>query len=322
MIIVTGAAGFIGSALIWKLNKKNVNDIVAIDNLYQGEKWLNLRKRNIYDFVKKEDAENYLKNIKKDIEAIIHLGARTDTAEKDVDFLLKKNFEHSKLIWNICKKKNIPLLYASSAATYGDGSNGFLDNEKKINSLKPLNPYGWSKQLFDQWVMQQKEKINKWHGFKFFNVYGPQEYHKKQMASVIFHAFNQVEKEKKISLFKSYDKNYMDGEQKRDFIYVKDVVDILVDFLENKRKNGIYNVGTGKAYTFNELAKYTFSAMGKKQRIEYVEMPDEIKENYQYYTKAKINKLKNAGYTKKICTLEEGITDYVKNHLIKNDRYL
>ncbi len=321
MIIVTGAAGFIGSVMVWKLNQEGIEDILLADSLYSDQKWLNLRKRIFNDFVDKNELFNWIQNAKR-IDAIIHLGACTDTTEKDVDFLIENNYLFSKKLWKECVNKKIPFLYASSGATYGGGEMGYSDNIDLIPKLKPLNPYGWSKQLFDRWVLKQEKKPTYWYGFKFFNVYGPNEYHKGQMASVIFHAFNQVKKDKKIKLFKSYKENYNHGDQKRDFIYVKDIVSLMYYFYKKHPENGIYNVGTGKANTFNSLAKAVFNALDEDINIEYIDMPSGLKDQYQYFTEANISKLQKIGYNDNFYSLDDGVKDYIQKYLNSSDRYL
>jgi ADP-L-glycero-D-manno-heptose 6-epimerase len=321
LIIVTGAAGFIGSVMIWKLNQEGIEDILLADSLYSGQKWMNLRKRIFNDFVDKNELFNILQNAK-GIDAIIHLGACTDTTEKDVDFLIENNYLFSKRLWKECVNKNIPFLYASSGATYGGGEMSYSDDIDLIPKLKPLNPYGWSKQLFDRWVLKQEKKPTYWYGFKFFNVYGPNEYHKGQMASVIFHAFNQVKKNKKIKLFKSYKENYNHGDQKRDFIYVKDIVSVMYYFYKKHPENGIYNVGTGKANTFKSLAKAVFDALDEEINIEYIDMPSGLKDQYQYFTEANISKLQKIGYNNNFYSLDDGVKDYIQKYLNTSDRYL
>jgi len=322
MILITGAAGFIGSAMIWKLNNRGVDSIIGADRFHDGEKWNNLRKCLFYDWVDRDRLFDWLQDHGKLIKTVIHLGACTDTTERDVDYFMQTNFEYSKKLWAFCVARQIPFLYASSAATYGAGEYGYIDDEKLIAKLRPLNPYGWSKQIFDRWVTQQTKKPPSWFGFKFFNVYGPNEFHKGHMASIIFHAFGQALNLSTIRLFKSHREDFEHGEQKRDFVYVKDVVDIMDFFLQNDIRSGIYNIGTGKARSFNDIAAATFDALEKKTDITYFDMPENLKKQYQYFTEASIDKLKAAGYRGTIHELEEGITDYVKNHLSTEDPYL
>jgi len=251
------------------------------------------------------------------IDFVFHLGARTDTAEFDYSIHERLNLAYSKEIWNYCTAKNIPLVYASSAATYGSGELGYKDDHDIVEKLQPLNPYGISKNEFDKWALKQKVQLPFWAGLKFFNVYGPNEYHKGRMASVIFHSFNQIKSTGKVKLFKSHRPDCKDGEQLRDFIYVEDVAKVCYWLMENKIPSGLYNLGTGKARSFNDLANATFNAMGKEPVIEYIDMPEDIRNKYQYFTEANMTKLTSAGYNRSFYTLEEGVTDYVKNYLLK-----
>lgn len=317
MIVVTGGAGFIGSAIVWRLNTLNKDDIIIVDELGTDEKWKNLVGLNFRDFIHKDD---FIKQIESNsitpVDAIIHMGANSSTTEKDADSLLKNNFEYSKKLAEYCTNNNIRLIYASSGATYGDGSLGFDDHEPDIHYLRPLNMYGYSKAMFDLWAVK-KGIINKIVGLKYFNVYGPNEYHKGEMRSVVYKAFEQVRETGKAKLFRSANPKYKDGEQKRDFIYIKDAVDYTLFFLDNPGKNGLFNVGSGKARTWNDLVAALFKAMNKDINIEYIDMPAYLLEKYQYFTEANMKKIKNNGYTKSIMSLEEGITDYVKNYLLK-----
>ena len=322
MILVTGAAGFIGSALVWKLNVECIDNIIIADKFCSGAKWSNLRKRKFYDSIDRNELFGWLKSNAKELDIIIHMGACTDTTQENMDFLISNNYEESKRLWSICVQERIRLVYASSAATYGAGELGYKDDIGLITELKPLSPYGWSKHLFDKWVLKQEIKPPQWVGFKFFNVYGPNEYHKDRMASVILHVFEQTKQEGKVRLFKSYKKEYTHGEQKRDFIYVKDVVDVINFFITNRNISGIYNVGTGKARTFNDLARAVFDSLGKEVKIEYVDMPKGLRKQYQYFTEANIDKLRTAGYKGNFHTLEKGIRDYVQNYLNTEDSYL
>lgn len=317
MIVVTGAAGFIASNLVEKLNEENISDIAIVDDFSNDHKINNYKNK---DFKVKVNRDNFIKWFEKhsnNIDFVFHIGARTDTAEFDKSVFDRLNVRYSQNIWNICTKNAIPLVYASSAATYGSGENGYKDDHSLIPKLKPLNPYGESKNEFDKWVLTQKEKPPFWAGIKFFNVYGPNEYHKGRMASVVYHAFNQIKKTGKMELFRSHRSDYKNGEQLRDFIYVKDVVDVLYFLMEKNLSSGIYNLGTGKARTFNDLAKSTFKAMGIKENIEYIDTPEDIRDKYQYFTEADMNKLRNNGYQKPFHSLEEGIHDYVKNYLMR-----
>ncbi len=321
MIIVTGAAGFIGSCLVKKLNAENFNAIIAVDKFDQAEKNKNLEGAKIQE---KVDRDNFMVWLDKNyelVEFIFHIGARTDTAEMDVALFDRLNTQYTKDIWKKCIQYQIPLVYASSAATYGLGEIGYDDNEVTIPKLKPLNPYGQSKQDFDVWALRQKEKPFFWAGLKFFNVYGPNEYHKGRMASVIWHAYNQVSKTEKMKLFRSHNPEYQDGEQMRDFVYVKDVVDVCYFLMHHRKNSGIYNLGSGKARTFLDLTKTVFKALNKKEVIEFIDTPLDIRDKYQYFTEANMNKLKNIGYTKPFHSLEEGATDYVQNYLTRGLKY-
>ncbi len=311
MIIVTGAAGFIGSCLIKRLNEDNFNAIIAVDKFDNPEKNKNLVGLKIQEKVDRDQFTDWLVKNYETVEFIFHIGARTDTTEFDTQLLSKLNTEYTKTIWKACCQYQIPLVYASSAATYGLGEIGYDDNELTIPQLKPLNPYGDSKQAFDVWALQQKEKPFFWAGLKFFNVYGPNEYHKGRMASVIWHAYNQIQKTGKMKLFRSHNPNYKDGEQMRDFVYVKDVVEVCTFLMHHRKDSGIYNLGSGKARTFNDLAKAVFHALNKPVDIEYVDTPADIRDKYQYFTEAKMEKLKGIGYGKEFRGLEEGVRDYV-----------
>ena len=315
MIVITGAAGFIGSNLAAELLELDYKDLVLVDDFTKKEKLANYTDKNVTALVDRNDLEEWIDENQKFIQFIFHLGARTDTAEFNPEVLSKLNTEYSKMVWRKCCEYGLPMVYASSAATYGMGENGF-DDKTNPDVLKPLNPYGVSKNDFDNWVLQQETKPFFWTGLKFFNVYGPNEYHKGRMASVIFHAYNQILETEKLKLFKSHDADYLDGEQKRDFIYVKDVCNVMIYFMNNRSKSGIYNLGTGVAETFNSLANATFVAMGKDQVVEYINTPEEIRDKYQYYTCANLDTLRSAGYSKEFTSLEEGVSDYVKNYLV------
>ncbi len=322
MIIVTGGAGFIGSALIAALNKRQITDILVVDELGTDQKWKNLRNLSFSDYVEKDDFLEMVIEDKLDssIDAVFHLGACSDTTETNTSFLIKNNYEYSKLLAQWATADNIRFIYASSAATYGDGSAGFSDDQEKIENLKPLNMYGYSKHMFDLWV-RRAGLLKKIVGLKYFNVFGPNEYHKADMRSFVIKAFEQINATGKVRLFKSYKPEYADGEQKRDFIYVKDAVDMTLFFYDNPKISGLFNIGTGKARTWNDLVKAVFAAMGKKPNIEYIEMPESIRDQYQYYTSADIINLRKAGYDKQTTTLEDSIKDYVQNYLQK-DGYL
>jgi len=320
MIVVTGAAGFIGSVLVSRLNKENFKDIVLVDDFTKTEKLSNLENKKFTAKIQRNEFFNWLKDNHKFVQIVFHIGARTDTTEFNKTIFDELNFNYTKNIWKSCVEYGLPLIYASSAATYGNGEYGYNDDENIIPKLKPLNPYGESKNNFDIWALQQKDKPYFWAGLKFFNVFGPNEYHKGRMASVIFHSFNQIKTTGKINLFRSHKKGYNDGEQKRDFIYVKDVVNVLY-FLMNDRKNsGIYNLGTGIARTFIDLANSTFLAMNIKPNIEFIDTPIDIRDKYQYFTEAKMEKLKSIGYNIPFTSLEDAINDYVNNYLSTNSR--
>lgn len=324
MIVVTGGAGFIGSAIVWGLNKKGISDIHIVDWLKDEDKWRNLLNLKFVDY---EEKDPFLKRIlfddkilKEKVETIIHMGACSVTTENDASFLIENNFKYTQVLAKWCLRNNKKFIYASSAATYGDGSAGFDDAHDKIETLKPLNKYGFSKQIFDLWALRNG-LLDKITGIKFFNVYGPNEYHKADMRSVVHKAYEEISTTGKLKLFKSYKKEYKDGGQMRDFIYIKDAID-MVFYIFEKNLKGIYNIGTGKARSFEDLGKAVFKAMNKKENIEYIEMPDELKEKYQYFTEAKMDKLKISGYPWAITSLEDGIEDYVKNFLLKTDKFL
>ncbi|CAM3703140.1 ADP-glyceromanno-heptose 6-epimerase [Aquirufa aurantiipilula] len=317
MIIVTGAAGFIGSCLIQKLNELNFNYIIAVDDFSLEEKNKNLIGKKIKERVERTQFFTWLDSNFREVEFIFHIGARTDTTEFDKAIFDDLNVQYSKDIWNRCVEYQIPLVYASSAATYGLGELGYDDDESKIPGLKPLNPYGDSKNDFDIWALQQEKKPFFWAGLKFFNVYGPNEYHKGRMASVIWHAFRQINEKGSLNLFRSHRPDYGDGEQMRDFIYVKDLIDVCIFFMEHRKNSGIYNLGTGIARSFNDLGKSTFAAMGKEAQINYIDTPIDIRDKYQYFTEANMSKLRNIGFTQPFHTLEDGVKDYVQNYLLK-----
>lgn len=321
MIIVTGGAGFIGSCIVRALNDKGIEDIVIVDNIRETDKWMNMRNKKYIEYIHRDDFLPRLTEFAGKVTHVIHMGACSATTEKDFDFLYKNNFEYTKTLWKFCARTGASFIYASSAATYGDGSEGFSD-EEDIKRLRPLNGYGYSKQLFDLWVEKELaagESIPHQHvGFKFFNVYGPNEYFKGTMASVIFHTFNDVTRTGKKGLFKSYKEGYEDGGQLRDFVYVKDLCKVIMFMIDNPQISGLFNLGTGKARSFRDLALATFSAMGKEPNIEYIEMPETLRGKYQYYTQATMDKLRRAGYTEPFYSLEEGAKDYVQNYLMKN----
>jgi ADP-L-glycero-D-manno-heptose 6-epimerase len=324
MIIVTGGAGFIGSALVWALNKRGITKIFIVDHFGKNDKYKNLVSLKFEDVFDRDDFghmvhDGFLKNNKVDV--IYHLGACSSTTELDVNFLLRNNYEYTKFLCGHSVENNVRFVYASSAATYGDGSRGYDDNESQLNELRPLNPYGYSKQIFDLWA-RNEGYLDKIAGLKYFNVYGPNEYHKGDMQSIVSKCFGQVKETGKARLFKSYSKEYNDGGQKRDFIYVKDAVDMTLFFGENKIVNGLYNVGTGKANTFNSFVKPIFKTLGKKENIEYFEMPEILRGRYQDFTQANMDKIRKAGYTKDFTNIDDAVSDYVKNYLDTDYPYL
>lgn len=321
MIVVTGAAGFIGSCLISKLNKEGHTDLILVDDFSFEKKSPNYKTKQYVQAIERKVFLEWFKEHANEVTFMYHIGAKTDTAEFNVDLLNELNLNYTKTIWNICTQHNIPLVYASSAATYGLGEFGYDDDESKINLLKPLNPYGESKNDFDKWAITQTSTPPKWAGFKFFNVYGPNEFHKGRMASVIFHSFNQIKANGGVKLFRSHNPKYTDGGQLRDFVYVKDVVNVLYFAYTSKLKNGIYNLGSGKARPFLDLAKATFKALGKEPNIDFIDTPIDIRDKYQYFTEANMAKLIAQGYTTPFTSLEDGVEDYVKNYLV-NTVYL
>ncbi len=319
MIIVTGGAGFIGSAIVWRLNSLGKDNIIIVDELGKEEKWKNLVGLRFSDFLHKDDFIEMVVDdeLPFDTEAIIHMGANSSTTEKDADFLFSNNYEYTKELAHYALNNNARFIYASSAATYGDGSLGFKDDDSLTMKLRPLNMYGYSKSMFDIYSIKHglSDKIV---GLKYFNVYGPNEYHKGDMRSVVHKAFEQIRDTGKVKLFKSRHPDYKDGEQKRDFIYVRDAVDMTLYFLERQSINGIFNVGTGNARTWIDLVTALFKAMEKEVNIEFIDLPKHLAEKYQYFTEADLNKIKKAGYTNSPMSLEDGVTDYVKNYLLKN----
>lgn len=321
IILLTGAAGFIGSYLLGYLNKKGFSEIIIADDFSEEDKWFNFDSKQFIAKVEREQLFEWLKKEQPQIDFVFHLGARTDTTEFDYSVHEKLNVQYSKSIWNYCADKNIPLVYASSAATYGNGDLGYNDDHEIVEKLQPLNPYGISKNEFDKWALKQAAQPPFWAGLKFFNVYGPNEYHKGRMASVIFHSFNQVKSTGKVKLFRSHKPDFKDGQQLRDFIYVEDVARVCYWLMENPIASGLYNLGTGKARTFEDLVKATFTAMSREPVIEYIDMPEDIRDKYQYFTEADMTKLRVAGYEEKFYSLEDGVADYVKKYLLKKEYY-
>lgn len=315
MIIVTGAAGFIGSCLISKLNQENFNYIIAVDQFDAPEKLKNLEGKKIQERVERDHFFTWLDENYQEVEFIFHIGARTDTTEFDKAVFDKLNLNYSKEIWKRCVAYQIPLVYASSAATYGAGEMGYQDDESRLGQLKPLNPYGESKNEFDKWALAQEQKPFFWAGLKFFNVYGPNEYHKGRMASVVFHAHRQIQEKGAMKLFRSHNPDFKDGEQMRDFIYVKDLVNVCYFLMHHRQHSGIYNLGSGKARTFLDLTRAVFDALSKEENITFVDTPEDIREKYQYFTEADMTKLRSIGYDQPFHSLEEGISDYVRIYL-------
>ncbi len=321
MIVVTGAAGFIASVLVGALNDEGLTELILVDKFEREDKMKNLSNKEYKELIDRDVFIEWFKKNAEDVEFIFHIGARTDTTEFDKNIFDKLNLNYTKSIWQICADKNIPLVYASSAATYGGGELGYDDNHEIVESLKPLNPYGESKNDFDKWALKQEKAPPYWYGLKFFNVYGPNEYHKGRMASVIFHSYNQIKKTGGMKLFRSHRPDFKDGEQLRDFVYVKDVVEVMLFFYEYEAESGLYNLGTGKARSFLDLTKATFKAMGIKENISFIDTPEDIRDKYQYFTEANMQKLLNQGYAVPFYDLESGVEDYVKEFLMKEDYY-
>jgi ADP-L-glycero-D-manno-heptose 6-epimerase len=321
MIIVTGAAGFIGSCLVSKLNQEGFKDLILVDDFSDLKKSKNLEGKIYSQKIHRDDFIQWLRDNQRLVQFIFHIGARTDTTEFNTEIFDKLNLNYTKDIWKLCVEFGLPFVYASSAATYGLGELGYDDNENIIEQLKPLNPYGDSKNDFDKWALKQEKKPYFWIGLKFFNVYGPNEYHKGRMASVIFHAFNQIQEKGSVKLFRSHNPNYTDGGQLRDFVYVKDVVDVCYFLLHHRKNSGIYNLGSGKARTFLDLAKNTFKALNKPEHIDFIDTPIDIRDKYQYFTEANMQKLQSIGYSTPFHTLEEGVADYVGNYLVRKEYY-
>ena len=319
MIVITGAAGFIASNLAGSLNSMGYEKLVLVDDFSNPLKNKNLQYKIFSEKVDRKSFFDWFELNHTKVTFVFHLGARTDTSEFDITIFDKLNLHFSKRIWQFCSKYSTPLVYASSAATYGMGEYGFIDDHNLIQKLTPLNPYGESKNNFDLWLLNQKNSPPFWAGYKFFNVYGPNEYHKDRMASVVFHAFRQIKSKGQMQLFKSHHPEYADGHQKRDFIYVKDLIDVLIYSMKMSFNNGIYNLGSGAARTFLDLSIATFSSLGLEPNISFIDTPIDIREKYQYYTKADLTKLKSTGYNKSFTSLEEGVNDYVTNYLLNNN---
>lgn len=326
-IVITGAAGFIASCLVGFLNKKGYTDLILVDNFERTDKKKNWESKNFAEIISRDNFFSWLDNSQPTIDIIIHLGAKTDTTEFNYSIHEELNVIYTQKIWDYCTSKNIPLIYASSAATYGNGEYGYTDDHDLPFKLEPLNPYGKSKNEFDKWGILQNQKPKFWAGLKFFNVYGPNEYHKGRMASVIFHSVKQIREKGFVELFRSHNANYKDGEQLRDFVYVKDLIKVIFwmmnNMLENNwlsENNGLYNLGTGQARSFFDLVSSTFNGLELQSDIRFIDMPVDIRDKYQYFTEADMSKLKKAGYNETFFSLEEGVGDYVKNYL-KNEIY-
>lgn len=330
MIVVTGGTGFIGSNLVAGLEEHGVKDIVACDWLGNEEKWKNIAKRELHDIVFPEDLFFYLEDHADEVEAIFHMGAISSTTETDADLIAETNFTLSRNLWRWCAENNVRFIYASSAATYGDGERGFKDEQDidSLAALRPLNAYGWSKHVFDRRISrildehgEGEKKPPQWAGLKFFNVYGPNEYHKGDQMSVICKLYPQIMAGANAKLFKSYKSDYEDGGQLRDFVYVKDCVDVMLWLYDHSEINGLFNVGTGKARSFADLARATFSASDMEEKITYIDMPETLKPKYQYFTEADMNKLREAGYSKSFTSLEDGVKEYVQDYMSRDDKY-
>ena len=321
MIVITGAYGFIGSCLVQRLNEHGYRDIIVVDDFYKDKKEPNLSGKGIREWIHRDIFLPWFSKSAKYVDFVFHLGARTDTTSKDKQVFDTLNLNYSKEIWNTCSHVGVPLIYASSAATYGDGSHGYNDDHAGLSSLKPMNLYAESKHEFDLWAIDQKTAPTRWTGLKFFNVYGPNEYHKARMASVVWHGYKQIAENGTVKLFKSHKKGIADGEQKRDFIYVKDIADICIHFMVNECTNGIYNAGTGQARTFLDLGHALFRSLDMPAQIDFIPTPDSIRETYQYYTEAEMTKLRGSGYQNNFTSLEEGVTEYVRDFLLSGKYY-
>lgn len=321
MIIVTGAEGFIGSCLVAGLNEAGYTDLVLVDDFGMPERAKNLEGKTYTAKVNRNELESWLDANHRMVQFIFHIGARTDTTETNEDIFKELNLDYSKMLWNKCIEYGLPLVYASSAATYGNGEHGYDDSEDSLGLLEPLNVYGRSKNDFDKWAVTQEKQPYFWAGLKFFNVYGPNEYHKGRMASVVYHAFNQIRDTGMVKLFRSHNPEYADGGQMRDFIYVKDLVDVCIFLMLHRKNSGIYNLGSGKARTFKSLAEAIFSALKLPVNITYIDTPEDIRDKYQYFTEANMTKLTGTGYPKPFTSIEDGVADYVAHYLTPGKRY-
>lgn len=320
MIIITGAEGFIGSCLVAALNQAGYNDLILVDDFGMEVRQDNLAGKTYTAKVSRPDLAQWLDENHKLVQFIFHIGARTDTTETNEAILKELNLDYSKMLWEKCVAYGLPMVYASSAATYGNGEFGYDDDETALDKLVPLNLYGKSKNDFDKWAVAQERKPYFWAGLKFFNVYGPNEYHKGRMASVVLHAFNQIQQTGEVKLFRSHHPNYSDGGQLRDFVYVKDLTDVCLFLMHHRKNSGLYNLGSGKARTFKDLVGAIFTALNKAPNITYIDTPIDIRDKYQYFTEANMNKLKNIGYTKTFTSVEDGVGDYVTNYLVEHKR--
>jgi len=321
MIVVTGAAGFIGSYVVGKLNREGFKDIVLVDKYDDPLKLPNYQTKTYTEMVDRDQFFDWLAIHEKFVQIIIHLGARTDTIGQEPEIYQQLNLEYSQKIWNACIQYGLPLVYASSASTYGDGQKGFDDDHSLIPELQPLNLYAQSKHDFDRWALEQDRKPFFWVGLKFFNVFGPNEYHKNRMASVIFQAFNTISETGRMDLFRSHRPDFKDGEQARDFIYVEDVARVIMFFIYHRKDSGIYNVGSGEAQTYLRLTKAVFKSMKLNEKIGFVDTPDDLRGKYQYYTCANIQKLRSIGYKEPFLSIEEGIENYISKYLISGSCY-
>lgn len=321
MIVITGAAGFIGSCLVGKIAIKEAGELIVVDDFSNPVKNLNLKNKKFKHQIHRDHFIEWLDEHHNNVDFIFHIGARTDTSEFDISIFDKLNLNYSKEIWNACTRYQIPLVYASSAATYGMGESGYIDDHHIVNKLKPLNPYGESKNEFDKWVLNQIKTPPYWAGFKFFNVYGPNEYHKGRMSSVILHAYKQIKETGKVELFRSHHPDYKDGMQLRDFVYVKDVLNVMCFAMHEQKESGLFNLGTGIARSFLDLATATFKALNLEPKIEFIDTPVDIRDKYQYFTEANLKKLRKSGFDQNFYTLESGITEYVQGYLTRNSYY-
>jgi len=315
MIVITGAAGFIGSYLTGKLNKAGYTDLILVDKIDHPWKEMNLKNKKYRDFIDRDLFFKWLIGNSRDVDFIFHLGARTDTIGQEPHLYQQLNLIYSQRLWNICSEIQVPFIYASSAATYGNGEDGFSDAHQNISHLRPLNLYGWSKHDFDVWALKQVRTPPFWAGMKFFNVFGPNEYHKGRMASVVMHAYERIRETGKMELFRSHHRDYSDGGQSRDFIFVEDIANVMMYFMDTRESQGIYNVGTGKARSFLDLTISVFNSLNLSPDISFIDTPIDLRGRYQYFTEAEIQKLRDAGYTKPFTSLEDGVRIYVDEYL-------